>query len=136
MSETDTDTQGCKTKISLEAMLSLVLSLAACVLLLCYLLLVRNRIIKFDNAILYNTCGLMPYLSTVALMLGILGLVRVRKSHGELKGYTYASLGIVLALFSFHLFTRCGETIRAESNIANKQKKQLVELKWEVEQKE
>ena len=134
MNKTDTDTHRHKVRISVYAVLTMVLSSTACVSLLCYLLLVRNRIIKCDNSILINICGLMPYLSIIALMLGVLGLIRVYRSHGQLKGYAYASLGIVLALFSFHLLTRCLETVRQESNIARKQERQPDEFNWKVEE--
>ena len=134
MNKIDTDTCGHKVQISVYAILTLLLSLTACVILLCYLLLVKNRIIKYDNPIFFNISGLMPYLSAVALMLGFYGLFRGNKGHGQLKGYTYASLGIVLALFSFHLFTRCGDMVRSESNIRNKQEKQLGELSQKVEE--
>ena len=117
MSETDKNKKEQKSKISLCAILSMALSLTTCVLLLCYLLLVRNRIIYYDNPILMYPTGLAPYLSIVALILGISGLIKISKSYGQLKGYTYASLGIVFALFSLHLFPTCGETIRAEGRI-------------------
>jgi len=78
---------------------------------------ILSMAIYYDSPILMYPTDLTPYLSIVALILGISGLVKISKSYGKLKGYTYASLGIVLVLFSFHLITRCCETIRAEGRI-------------------
>ena len=99
MSETDSDTRIQQMKNSKAAVISLILALLSCSILGVEVLIIHLKLVineYFLPVLFYSLvfCNLSSFLS---LILGLVAFVKIRKSHGKLKGWAIAIVGILAA---------------------------------------
>ena len=102
MSETNNNMQEQKPKISKLAIVSLLIPFGVSVFSFCFILLLNSR--KFGDLPYQLLMVLLPAvcLTPIAFVLGILALIKIRKSQGLLKGYIISILGILMCMPSCH----------------------------------
>ncbi|MHC4396259.1 MAG: hypothetical protein ACYS1A_11460 [Planctomycetota bacterium] len=117
MSEIENNVKGHEAKTSKLAKASFFITIGVFVGWLCYILLLRSR--KFDDLphIFLWVIGLAYYFLPVSFIFGIWALIKIKKSRGLLKGYTFAILGILMFIPSCLCGSIALDVTRLEGNI-------------------
>lgn len=117
MSETEISPQGQKRKTSALAIASVLISSTLFVGCCCFILILRDKNFRSFEAYFFPFAFLGVYLLPASFILGILGVIKVKKSKGLMKGYILSILGVLMSVLSFHYAMRAIASVRPEARI-------------------
>lgn len=117
MTETETNTQGQKSKTSRLAIASISIPVVLFAGSYCFILVLQSGSSYNLKTILF----LFPFASAslfpVTFILGIVALIKIKKSKRLLRGYTFSILGMIMSVLSFNCAMRGVGSTRPEARI-------------------
>jgi prepilin-type processing-associated H-X9-DG protein len=119
MGETGNNVQNQKPKVSVLAIVCVLIPLTIFVGSFCFIVLLRNENTSDFEWLLFLFSSLGTYLLPFNFLLGIYGVIKIKKSKGLLKGYAITTLGMLMSLLAFDCAMKAIGSVRPEAKMAN-----------------